>query len=240
MEIQGLSDKGLQRENNEDSFYINQKMKVAIVADGMGGRLGGEVASEMCTSMLSIAIEKNRTSITDPDTLAEFLVSSFIEVNKAIYDRSKSEISLKGMGSTVSLLMNVDKEMLIINIGDSRIYRLRDKALTQLTKDDSLVNELFEKGEITKEILRTHPLKNVITKSMGTNPVIPVESQRVDILPGDYYILCSDGLTDMLMDYEICEIVIDGRKPRKICKKLIKKANECGGRDNITVVCWKY
>lgn len=240
MEIQGLSDKGLQRENNEDSFYINQKMKVAIVADGMGGRLGGEVASEMCTSMLSITIEKNRASITDPDTLAEFLISSFIEVNKAIYDRSKNDISLKGMGSTLSLLMEFDNEMLIINIGDSRIYRLRDKAITQLTKDDSLVNELFEKGEITKETMRMHPLKNVITKSMGTNPIIPIAAQWVNILPGDYYILCSDGLTDMLMDYEICEIVIDGRKPRKICKKLINKANEYGGRDNITVVCWKY
>jgi protein phosphatase len=239
MEIYGLSDVGLKRENNEDSFRFSKAGKYGIVADGMGGHLGGEVASEMCTVSLSEMIEKQLSSFNDPESVGNFLIAAVSEINNNIFRRSREQSELHGMGTTLSCMVEFDGRVILMNVGDSRIYRVRKGEISQVTQDDSIVWELFLKGEITRWEQRVHPLKNVITKAIGTERDINLSVEEMEYLPDDYYILCTDGLTDMLEDEEILKITTENKKPAKICRKLIKQANQNGGRDNITVVVVK-
>jgi serine/threonine protein phosphatase PrpC len=240
MEIHGLSDKGLKRENNEDSFIFNKKGKYAIVADGMGGHLGGEVASDMCTRRLSELINGQAYCFTDYHMIAGCLESSVVKINSEIHQRSLEEEDLRGMGTTLSCMIEFKGRIIWLNVGDSRIYQVRKEEIRQLTQDDSLVEELYRKGEITKSEQRIHPLKNVITKAIGTEAGISLKAQEAEYNKNDYYILCSDGLCDMLEDEEILKIILENKKPKRICMKLIRQANENGGRDNITVVVLRF
>jgi serine/threonine protein phosphatase PrpC len=240
MEIYGLSDKGLKRENNEDSFLVSKKRRYAIVADGMGGYLGGEVASSMCTKRLSDLIDNMAEPPSDINALKGFLENAVEKINDEIYQRSIADSNLHGMGTTVSFLIEYDMKILYLNIGDSRIYYVRNDKLVQLSKDDSVVGELFYNGEISKDEMRIHPLRHIITKALGTTTSVSFNAQVTDYLKNDYFILCSDGLNDMLEDTEILELILKQKKPKRICQKLIKLANEHGGRDNITVVVCKF
>lgn len=236
MELFGKSDKGLKRENNEDNFFFSKKGRYAIVADGMGGHLGGEIASAMCTDLLSNFINNIVNDPRGKIDVQSLIESELATINKRIYQSSLDDKKLSGMGTTLSFLMEYNGRILYLNVGDSRIYQVRDKKITQITTDDSLVNELYSKGEITKEEQRFHPLKNVITRAIGTSSIITVTVREIEYKKNDCYILCSDGLSDMIQDEEILKVVDKYKKPERICVELINLANKYGGVDNITAV----
>jgi protein phosphatase len=206
----------------------------------MGGHQGGEVASSLACKIFSEILDNSKLRFSNEENLIAFLKKSLTLVNHEVYQRSKKDPGLNGMGTTLSLAIESGKKLYYLNIGDSRIYLIRNGEMMQLTKDDSLVAELVLKGEIKKEEAWLHPLKNIITKALGTTGNLEAIVQYIEYQKNDYYLMCTDGLTDMLNDQEILHIFIKHRRPAKICENLIQLANEHGGNDNITTVIISY
>jgi len=194
----------------------------------------------MCTDRISELIDSGKESYFDMHSLKTFLKCVTEKTNYEIYQRSMQEDNLRGMGTTLSLLMEYNRKVIILNVGDSRIYLIRNNKIIQLSKDDSVVGDLFNKGEISKNELRTHPLRHVLTKAVGTTSSLSFNIQDYDCLKNDYFILCTDGLNEMMEDTEILELILQQKKTNRICQKLIQRANEYGGIDNITVVVYKF
>lgn len=223
----GATNVGKVRKNNEDAFKISNKDKIYLLADGMGGHLGGEFASSMAVQEL----EKLLVDVKDKAEIKEAIE----EVNRKIYQKSLEDENLSGMGTTLSLIKILDDHLYFANIGDSRIYCLKGKDLIQLTIDDSYVNYLLEVGAITSDQAKDHPKKNVLLKALGTTDDIEVFVQGVQWEEDDLYLLCSDGLTNMLEEEEIQEI-ISSNEAEKAVDLLINQALDRGGKDNITVI----
>lgn len=223
----GATNVGKVRKNNEDAFKISDKENIYLLADGMGGHLGGEFASSMAVQDLEkLLIDvKNKTEIKE----------AIEEVNRKIYQKSLEDENLSGMGTTLSMVKILEDHLYFANIGDSRIYRLKDGSLTQLTIDDSYVNYLLEVGAITSDQAKDHPKKNVLLKALGTTEDIEVFVQEVQWQEDDLYLLCSDGLTNMLDEEEIQEI-LSSYEAKEAVDILIDRALGRGGKDNITVI----
>jgi PPM family protein phosphatase len=227
-----LSDQGRVRTSNEDSFAANADQQLFLVADGMGGHAAGEVASKLAASTMEDAIIHSGN-----DQPEAALLSAAVQANKRIHDTQSVEPELAGMGSTLTALSFKDDHYYIAHVGDSRAYLLRDGVLDQLTRDHSLVWHLFESGILRKEELSSHPQKNLITRSIGPHPQVEIDLERGDAREGDVYLLCSDGLTDVVPDDTIREILSDSQKsPQAMGEALVKTANGAGGPDNVTVV----
>lgn len=223
----GATNVGKVRKNNEDAFKISDKENIYLLADGMGGHLGGEFASSMAVQDLEkLLIDvRNKTEIKE----------AIEEVNRKIYQKSLEDENLSGMGTTLSMVKILEDHLYFANIGDSRIYRLKDGSLTQLTIDDSYVNYLLEVGAITSDQAKDHPKKNVLLKALGTTEDIEVFVQEVQWQEDDLYLLCSDGLTNMLDEEEIQEI-LSSHEAKEAVDILIDRALGRGGKDNITVI----
>lgn len=207
---------------------------IFVVADGMGGHAAGEVASEMAVRF--IARELGSLRGLGDDEVAERMRVAIRAANGAIFQRTLTEHDKRGMGTTATVLVLFGGRFLIGQVGDSRGYLLRDGTLTQLTKDHSYVQEQVDAGYLTPEQARTHPYSNVITRCVGANsevlPDIYVGAARA----GDVFLLASDGLTGMLEDYELGEVLSSGHPPQELVDRLIAEANRHGGLDNITAV----
>lgn len=226
--------KGRVRGSNEDSYAANPKSKIFVVADGMGGHAAGEIASQIAAATVEEMVGSRRHS---GEELEETLRVAAQEANSRIYETQRKKPELAGMGSTLTMLSFRDGMYYIAHVGDSRAYLLRDDGLEQLTRDHSLVWHLFESGVLRKEELSSHPQKNLITRSIGPHPQVEVDLERGEAREGDIYLLCSDGLTDVLSDENIRKILGDGRKtPQQLGESLVNAANKGGGPDNITVV----
>jgi serine/threonine protein phosphatase PrpC len=245
----GLSDVGLQREHNEDSFLVLNEYDLYVVADGMGGHRAGDVASRIATETISEFFKSTANDdVTWPfhfDTnLSEEenrLLTGIRVANRQIFERSTRSREYQGMGTTVVGAMFSPKKqrMYIGHVGDSRCYRVRNGKIQQLTRDHSLINDyLVAMPDLTEE-QRSELPKNVITRALGMQDQVVVDLQHDDPHAGDVYILCSDGLSGMMNDDEIQRIVTSSADIRLACKKLIEKANEQGGEDNITAVVIK-
>jgi serine/threonine protein phosphatase PrpC len=245
----GLSDVGLQREHNEDSFLVLNEYDLYVVADGMGGHRAGDVASRIATETISEFFKSTASDdVTWPfhfDTnLSEEenrLLTGIRVANRQIFERSTRSREYQGMGTTVVGAMFSPKKqrMYIGHVGDSRCYRVRSGKIQQLTRDHSLINDyLVAMPDLTEE-QRSELPKNVITRALGMQDQVVVDLQHDDPHSGDVYILCSDGLSGMMNDDEIQRIVTGISDIRLACKKLIEKANEQGGEDNITAVVIK-
>jgi protein phosphatase len=255
----GLSDVGLQREHNEDSFSILSEHRLFVVADGMGGHRAGDVASRMATMEISAffdasGIDGNEWPTEDDSRLTpdqNRLVSAVKLANQRIFQASIRNRSVQGMGTTVvgALFVREDRKIHIAHVGDSRAYRVRTGGITQLTRDHSLLNDyLLVMPNLTdaqKERLPTNvitPQKerlptNVITRALGMQDAVAVDLYFEDVEPGDVYVLCSDGLNGMVSDERILDIVHSaGSDVETAAKTLISQANQNGGEDNITVV----
>jgi protein phosphatase len=224
------SDTGRKRRHNEDSYVVAPPL--FAVADGMGGAQAGEVASKLAAA----ALEE-----TDPGSVGgEERIGSLIqEANRRVYERAHSDPSTSGMGTTITVALVEGNRVAFGHVGDSRAYLVRDGKLEQLTEDHSLVNELLKSGKLSPEEAETHPQRSVITRAVGTDPDVDVDSFTIDALPGDVFLLCSDGLTDMVGDADILETV--ERSPQdldRVTKSLVSAANRSGGEDNITVVAF--
>ncbi|MFI5233496.1 MAG: Stp1/IreP family PP2C-type Ser/Thr phosphatase [Gemmatimonadales bacterium] len=224
------------RSGNEDNFFAeaDERRGVFVVADGMGGHAAGEVASEMAVQIVArnlLAL----TSVVD-QAAHDKLAQAMRDANRAIYDRMLAEVDKQGMGTTASVLVLSDNQFLIGQIGDSRIYLLRDGALTQLTKDHSYVQEQVDAGLLTPEQARYHPYSNVITRCVGASESVEADIYNGEMKPGDVFLLASDGLTGMVDDRRLQAMLLARSGPGRIVDALIAEANGRGGLDNITAI----
>jgi protein phosphatase len=227
------SDQGRIRTSNEDSFVVNGRNKLFLVADGMGGHAAGEVASHIASSTLQELL----TTGSSQGDAAEALRFAAQAANARIYETQHQNPEYLGMGSTLTALMLRGGKYYIAHVGDSRAYLLRDATLDQLTRDHSVVWHLFESGVLRKEDLSKHPQKNLIIRSIGPHPQVDIDIEAGEARERDVFLLCSDGLTDMLTDEAIHKILSDASKaPQELAETLVSAANDGGGPDNITVV----
>ena len=236
------SDIGKAREINQDSYYVSQPSEnvgLYIVADGMGGYNGGEIASGLATSSAKNYIETNFSKIEHNKQAKQELIKNAIEyANMIVYEKSKENEELEGMGTTIEIVLAYNNRVYIGHIGDSRIYRIRKNFIRKLTVDDSYVQKLVKDGTITKEEAVNHPKKNMLTKALGCTPFVEPEITVKGFLQDDIIVITSDGLTNMVSDEEIIAIIKNDIE--KASDELIKKANNPGGLDNITVVRISY
>ncbi len=227
------TDTGTLRVQNEDSFLAEDGM--FVVADGMGGHNAGEVASAMAIKMLGDA---QKAGVTDANQLSEVIK----QINKAIFQASADQTDQRGMGTTLTALAltpsnrNSEVSVSVANIGDSRTYLLRNGEFRQVSVDHSYVQELVSEGLITKEEARTHARRNIVTRALGIEPNVAVDTWTLPLINGDRYILCSDGLVDEVTDEAIEQCVKQPISPQRLADQLVVIANQNGGRDNITVV----
>ncbi|MCT4565061.1 MAG: Stp1/IreP family PP2C-type Ser/Thr phosphatase [Maledivibacter sp.] len=243
MEWASKTDIGRIRSKNEDSLYVDQKhMRIFIVADGMGGHNAGEVASKMAIEQVSESIKNKFDSISTNDEaqIKRVIEDAIYKGNKEIYNQSLSHNSWDGMGTTITMALFIDHRLYFAHVGDSRAYMLRQKELTQLTEDHTLVSELMKNGSITEVEAKTHPKRNVITKALGTeiSPIPDILS--VDVDDGDVIILCTDGLTNMVDNYLIKNSFLNNSNLQDSCDFLVDEANNRGGFDNITLIAIRY
>ena len=228
------TDQGKSRTSNEDSYAASVRKKFFLVADGMGGHAAGEIASQIAASTM----EDLMTGADAGSGSAEqALLDAAQGANARVFESQTEDPQLSGMGSTLTALALRDSRYFIAHVGDSRAYLHRDGALEQLTRDHSLVWHLYESGMLRKEELSSHPQKNLITRSVGPHPHIEVDLERGDAREGDVFLLCSDGLTDVVSDETIRTVLGDAtQSPQQMCDKLVNLANDAGGPDNITAV----
>lgn len=232
----GISDKGLKRDGNQDAFLIEDRLGLFIVADGVGGHFGGEVAS-------ALAVETVREVVSHPKA-AEFrprdvLAQAYEEASHRIFDRATQEPKLNGMGTTMVLSYVRDNKIYIANVGDSRCYLYRKPYLWQITEDHSLINEQIRLGMMTEEQARKIIGKNVITRSVGFERDVFPDLLEREIFSGDVFLFCSDGLSGMVPDPEMCNI-LNVHPIEKASSLLIQKALDHGGDDNVTVVVLQF
>lgn len=238
MRVFAKSDIGKARESNQDSFYVSQPSETTglyIVADGMGGYNGGDIASRLAVTAAKNYIESNFIKVEHNKEELQKLVKNAIEyANMVVYEKSLENKELEGMGTTIEIVLAYNNRVYIGHIGDSRIYRIRKNFIRKLTVDDSYVQKLVKDGTITKEEAVNHPKKNMLTKALGcTSFVEPVVSVK-GFLKEDIIVITSDGLTNMVSEDEIYNIVTTDLE--NSAEELVKKANDAGGIDNITVV----
>jgi protein phosphatase len=220
------TDVGRVRDGNEDAYLVDDAIGLVAVADGIGGHRAGEVAS-------ATAIEALRAAITSGRTLREAIE----DANTAVFSKAQTDINLRGMGTTLTAgTLVAGNTVLLGHVGDSRAYLLRDGELRQVTVDHSLVEELVQEGKLTADEAAVHPQRSIITRSIGTDPVVDVDVYPVELAPGDRLVLCSDGLTDMVHTEDIGAIVRREDDPTRAASALVDAANQAGGVDNITVV----
>jgi protein phosphatase len=224
------------RSGNEDNFFAeaDDRRGVFVVADGMGGHAAGEVASEMAVQIIARHLLP-LTSVKQ-DGAAGLVGKAMQDANRAIYDRMLAETDKQGMGTTASVMFLSDHGYLIGQIGDSRVYLLRDGALIQITKDHSYVQEQVDAGLLTPEQARYHPYSNVITRCVGASDEVEADIYTGEARVGDVFLLCSDGLTGMVDDRRLQQLLLARSGPGRIVDSLIAEANGRGGLDNITAV----
>jgi len=228
--VGAVTDPGRTRRHNEDAYVIEPPL--FAIADGMGGAQAGEVASRLATAALKEAGANGGGERRIADLIQE--------ANRRVYDRSSSDPNTSGMGTTITVALVEDDRVSFGHVGDSRAYLIRNARMEQLTEDHSLVNELLKTGKLSREEAETHPQRSVITRALGTDPDVDVDTFSVQAETGDLFLLCSDGLTDMVPEDSILEVVerhredIDGA-----LRALVKAANRGGGQDNITVVAFE-
>ncbi len=233
------SDTGRKRTKNQDSFQALPELGFFMVADGMGGHRGGETASLLAVETVSESIKNSLQEKTPraPETLLPLAVHS---ANQVIYQRSANEPNLKGMGTTATILLFCDKSLHIAQVGDSRCYLLRSHGFWQITRDHSMVEEKVRMGLITRAKAKTDEMKNVITRSVGFESTVDADLYHVEIQSGDLFMICSDGLSGLVDDLVLFQMIEDatarGESPQIIAEALIEEANSKGGDDNITSV----
>jgi protein phosphatase len=230
VEKAALTDVGRQRQSNEDSYL--ERSPLFAVADGMGGARAGEVASRLAVE----AFEAQENPSGSPEQqLAEVARAA----NRQIHRMSREDSDHAGMGTTLTAALVSDREVAIGHVGDSRLYRFRDGELERLTQDHSLVEEFVRQGKLTPEEAAVHPQRSIITRALGPEPEVEVETYTHQGRAGDVYLICSDGLTGMVSEADLAEILKRGESLEQAAKEMIDAANENGGKDNITVVLFR-
>ena len=230
----GETDVGLKRLKNEDTFLISLRRRFCLVADGMGGEAAGELASHIFAETSMEVLSKDVGQSTG--NIIEQIQNAFSVANERIFKHAKENPGYNGMGCTAEVLGFSDEDFVIGHVGDSRTYRFRNQHLEQLTQDHSVVQDQIDKGMITPAESKNHSMRNVILRAVGVRKNLSPDIIKGSIYPGDVSLLCSDGLTDMVADQQIQEVLSLSTDLSKKTKKLVDMAKLAGGRDNITVV----
>ncbi len=231
----GQTHKGLVREGNEDSLYFNEDDRILIVCDGMGGHAGGHVASELAVTAVSAKLrELKDTDWHDEERVISQMQTSVFEANDRIMSHAAANPELYDMGTTICALAFMHKQLIMGHVGDSRIYRVSNKRIEQVSEDHSLVAERVRAGDLDPNSDEAHMLSSILTRALGMEH-ITVDIIIEELIAGDIYLVCSDGLTDMISDLEIQTIVNNSSNLQIACMQCIELANRYGGVDNITV-----
>ena len=240
LEIAAATDSGVVRTHNEDCFATSSEYGFAVLADGMGGHNAGEVASHMAVDVIASGIEAAMRDLTRPldRTRAEGLIAEHVaEANTRILEAGQQRSEYAGMGTTVVVALWHDTSVSVGHIGDSRMYRLRARELRQLTRDHSLAQEHIDRGTLSEDEARAAGIRSILTRTLGNAEHVTVELNTFESAEDDLYLLCSDGLTDMLTDEQICALLsFFSVELNQAVEQLIEHANEQGGIDNISVI----
>ena len=235
MQVWGITHRGAVRQQNQDAFatrVLGDGRVLALVCDGMGGARAGNVASAMAVErFMEEYLQGDRTL---PD--GERMQRAAARANREIFDRSLHDESCTGMGTTLVAALAGEREAIILNEGDSRAYHVNGEGIVLVTRDHSLVEDLVERGELTREQARNHPNKNLITRALGAEPELMADCFRQPLAPGDYLLLCSDGLSNVVEEQEMLYEVIHGGPPESCCSRLLEIAMGRGAPDNVTAV----
>jgi len=236
----GQTDIGIARTNNEDNFIIDEKLGFLAVADGMGGHVAGEMASKMAALMIYDNLLEQQTFTgtynNEYSPASNNLNYALSLANLAVYEAAERSPHLHGMGTTVAAVLLSGNRLSIAHIGDSRVYLIRSGGIAQLTDDHSLFNEQIRLALIADETIPHTSSKNILTKALGTSPSVATDLSELTLFEGDILLLCTDGLSNMIGDEDILQIIMSAQKPESVCGLLINAANEKGGKDNITAV----
>jgi protein phosphatase len=245
LEIASCTDPGMVRAHNEDSIASDGEKGLVVLADGMGGYNAGEVASGMATTVIITELQQlldkktpYETDVSSGQLIAHQLLQDQIaKANTSIYQAAQSQPQYAGMGTTLVVALFYDNRMTVAHIGDSRLYRMRGDELRQITKDHSLLQEQIDSGVLTPQQARQSQNKNLVTRALGIDPTVEPEIHDHETQPGDMYLLCSDGLCDMVSDEDIGLALQTLSSNLKLCAQhLVQTANDNGGRDNISVI----
>lgn len=235
------TDKGIVRRSNQDacaSAVLGPRRAWGVVCDGMGGANAGDIASKMAVETFGEYMEKLK-SILSHFREGELLVKAAEEANAAIFRRGRSDPACDGMGTTMVGALVWDKTLWVVNVGDSRAYRIRGEEIRRLTRDHSVVEDLVAQGKMTPEQARRHPQRNLITRALGTTAKVKADLFRETAQRGDVLLLCSDGLSGEVTDEEICRDILAGGTPEEMTDRLLAKALERGAPDNVTIVLFR-
>lgn len=248
LEMVVRTDPGMVRGHNEDAVFADPELGLAILADGMGGYNAGEVASGMATNLLATeffaafdAMAPHEVNVATGKPFAhQCILEKVAATNSAIFNAAESQPQYAGMGTTLVTALFYDNQVTVAHIGDSRLYRLRGGAFGPITRDHSLLQEQLDSGMISEEEARHSQNKNLVTRALGVDPEVETEMHDHDVQPGDIYLLCSDGLNDMVEDEEIqLTLQMLGANLELAATQLIQMANDNGGRDNVSVILVK-
>ena len=242
----GLSDTGLKREINEDYYENDNSLGLYIVADGMGGHMAGDVASKFAVNIIQKHFKHLVNENTPLDELfgltesslslwGNYILSSIKLANRILYDMSQEYPRYKGMGTTIAVLALMNSAVISANVGDSKIYLIRGNVMEPLSRSHTMMEEQLEMGLISSEEARKSPLRHIITRNLGSSDDVDVDVFEIETMADDCFLLCTDGLTDLVTDKEILKIVKQGSDQESLCRELISEANKRGGIDNITV-----
>lgn len=244
MEVFGNSVTGIIRSNNEDSIYICNENDIIknlyIVADGMGGHNGGEIASKSAIEFFLQYVNKYADEKEISEGLSDLLVGGITYCNKEVYQKSIENDDLNGMGTTFTCAAIANSKVTIAHVGDSRVYLHRKNTLVQLTKDHSYVMEMVKQGKITLDEAATHPKRNVITRAIGSEATVEADIFVENLEKDDILLICTDGLYSMVKDDKISEIIEEKKELQDILNRLISEANDNGGRDNISAIIIRF
>lgn len=248
LEIVLRTDPGMIRGHNEDAVFANPNQGFVILADGMGGYNAGEVASGMATMLLSNELETAFAAkppyeidrVSGQSLARRYILDKMAMTNSAIYKTAESQPQYAGMGTTLVMAVFYDNQVTVAHIGDSRLYRLRGETFSAITRDHSLLQEQIDSGMISAEEAKFSQNKNLVTRALGVDPEVETEIHDYPVLPGDIYLLCSDGLNDMVEDEEIqLTLQMLSANLELAATQLIEMANDNGGRDNVSVILVK-
>ena len=239
MQYWGLTDPGCVRKQNQDTYMMEQldrNSAVFVVCDGMGGAKSGNIASSLAADVFVQEIKRSFTSNMDREKSDQMLRSAVKLANFTVYDQAKQFEEFDGMGTTLVAVLVRGKKATVINVGDSRAYGINSDGIHQLTQDHSLVQMMVDRGELTPEKAKNYPGKNLITRAIGTEPTVLCDLFHLDLARGDYLLLCSDGLSNMMDDQEILFEVVHGVNKQACCQRLLNIAKNRGAPDNVTSV----
>lgn len=239
MQSWGLTDQGCVRRQNQDAYQIEQLDRnsvLCIVCDGMGGAKSGNIASSLAVDVFIQEVRRSWTSGMDQEKLDQMLRGAVKLANFTVFDQAQQFEEFDGMGTTLVAVLIRSRHATVVNVGDSRAYKIDKNGIRQVSRDHSLVQLMVDRGELTPEMARTYPGKNFITRAIGTEPMVECDLYHLEVAKGDFLLLCSDGLSNMMDEQEILFEVVHGVNKQHCCQRLLDIAKNRGAPDNVTSV----